>query len=129
MRNQRVESKALSCPHQSRRAAPVRRHNVKSDVFLIPSDAAAPRQPRLICSLDVCVFLIQRVRRLAGGCIERRIHRFSTMFLGIKVNGMTPQKQETGKLEEVLIKSLSRVDAKLRFERDQRGLLPHQSRL
>lgn len=51
------------------------------------------------------------------------------MFLGIKVNGMTPQKQETGKLEEVLIKSLSRVDAKLRFERDQRGLLPHQSRL
>lgn len=51
------------------------------------------------------------------------------MFLGIKVNAVTPQKEETGKLEEVLIISLSRVDAKLRFERDQRGLLPHQSRL
>lgn len=96
MRNQRVESKALSCPHQSRRAAPVLRHKVKSDMFLIPSDAAMPRQPRLICSLDVRVFQFQRVRRLAGGCIERSIHRFSTVADVFGNQGKCRDASETG---------------------------------
>lgn len=106
-----MEPKALSCPHQSRRAAPVLRHNVKTDVLLIPSEAAVPRQPPLICSLDVCVFHTQRVRRLARGFIERRVHLFSAVadVLG---------NQGTGK----------RCDASETGNGDQRGLLPHQSR-
>lgn len=101
VRNHRLDVKALSCPHQSVKVAPVLHHNVKSAPTLIPNDAAAPWQPRLICSLgDVCAFRFQRARPgFAGGCIVWRVYRFSTVADVYGKHGKrhdASQKQEIG---------------------------------